>query len=361
LGPNCGTGELIEFDIYIESLSSDNDGDDNDGLEIALCNKDATTAAVCLMVYGDGPQLGYYDGTTHHKLQAVTLGEWHTIGVKITSTTKFALYLDDEEVTGGSDCDYVPAAATDLHEFRVTLDSTHTGDVYVDNLRQRTWVATEPDMEANDETEAFNTTGFGTSARDSMVTGAVASVTAPVSTTKDTVIDAIAEDAAAAKTAAEAGKLVTDKVDTMLQASGDNYQLTTDALENAPTGVTNYTIGSATTGEVGGMNLTAYQNKRFRDFTTGLPFAIPGASALTGKSLAFVVSKVKGAALWSLTSASSQITVGGTGDKYAYVSDDDTHTGTAGKYEWSLHNLTDDDLVNRGYLDIERCVEMPST
>ena len=200
-----------------------------------------------------------------------------------------------------------------------------------------------------------------TSTRSTFAGGAVASVTAPVTTTKDTVIDTINTDAAAAKTAAEAGKLVTDKVDTMLQASGDNYQLTTDALENAPTGVTNYTIGSATTGEVGGMNLTAYQNKRFRDFTTGLPFAIPGASALTGKSLAFVVSKVKGAALWSLTSASSQITVGGTGDKYAYVSDDDTHTGTAGKYEWSLHNLTDDDLVNRGYLDIERCVEMPST
>jgi hypothetical protein len=143
----------------------------------------------------------------------------------------------------------------------------------------------------------------------------------------------------------------------MVQGSGENCQFTGVALALAPTGATaSYSVSSVTVGEAPHVDLVLDQHAVIG------PVSIVAEVAQTGDSHALLVYDPADPAtvLWSLTTAGSEISVGGADDKTLTIADDDTHTASAGVWAYVLRNTTDDTVVCRGSLTIEAGPDVPT-
>lgn len=168
------------------------------------------------------------------------------------------------------------------------------------------------------------------------------------------IADAVLDEALAAHDTEDTlGNVLND----LVEESSGVYRLTAVALAGAPTGATaSYTVSETTVGTSPTVNLTAQQYTRFG------PFTITATAAQTGDSHRLMVYAADAPAtiLWSLTTADSEISVGGDGDLTLTITDTDAHTGTAGTWLYRLVNTTDDVEICRGALTIEEGPNVPA-
>jgi hypothetical protein len=130
----------------------------------------------------------------------------------------------DELLAADSDIDGAapPAVGSVFHELMTKTAGSFTYDQTTDSLEA-----------IRDRGDAAWLTATGFSTLDAAgVRAAVGLATANL----DTQLGDIATDADAAKTAAEAAKVTTDKLDDTLEDDGGTYRFTTNALEQAPAG-----------------------------------------------------------------------------------------------------------------------------
>lgn len=108
-------------------------------------------------------------------------------------------------------------------------------------------------------------------------------------------------------------------------------------------------------GQVTDNAITQYQHAAFGPFLFTITDSDGAAVDLSSAGLTFAVYEpgTPGTLLWTLTSAAGDITVGGDSNNQVTVSDDDTHTGTAGVYRYVLWDTTADAVRARGTLTIE--------
>ncbi|MCK9569273.1 hypothetical protein M0R72_10080 [Candidatus Pacearchaeota archaeon] len=152
-----------------------------------------------------------------------------------------------------------------------------------------------------------------------------------------------------------------DAPNTTAVASIRNASLFTGAfsgavLANAPTGATAaYSLSRATAGAVPRLDIELQQYGRFG------PITITAEVAQTGDSHAFLVYDPSNSstALWSLTTAGSEISVGGPEDKVLTLTDTDAHTATDGVFAYVLRNTTDDTIITTGALTIVPFPNLP--
>ena len=123
---------------------------------------------------------------------------------------------------------------------------------------------------------------------------------------------------------------------------------TAAVLANAPTGSTiTYSVSTTTVGAAPTVNITLYRYARIG------PLTITAETSQTGDSHALLVyAPGSSTVLWSLTTANSEISVGGDGVTLT-ITDTDAHTGTPGQYAYVLRNTTDDTVVCDGSITIE--------
>jgi len=152
---------------------------------------------------------------------------------------------------------------------------------------------------------------------------------------------------------------VTDKVDTMLVLDGAVYDFTTAALAAAPSGTTQVTFTpvavTVSAGAITDNAITQYQHAAFGPFLFTILDSDDNAVDLSAAALTFAVYKVgePDTILWSLTSGAGEITVAGDSNNEVTVEDDDTNTATAGIFRYVLWDTTNDLVRARGTLTIE--------
>jgi hypothetical protein len=128
---------------------------------------------------------------------------------------------------------------------------------------------------------------------------------------------------------------------------------------DAVSGVTNFTAANVTilpvastvsAGEVSDGSITVYQFAAFGPFTFTIIDDDENAVVLTGKSISFVVYDLKGTWLWQIDNCG----VSGTGHNIVTVSGGDTHTQSIYTARYVLRDTTDDTVLARGSLKVER-------
>ena len=106
-------------------------------------------------------------------------------------------------------------------------------------------------------------------------------------------------------------------------------------------------------GQVSASDVTLYQNAAIGPLVWSIVDSDGDAVDLGGKSLALVAHNASNSTgLWSLTSAAGELSVGGDNNNQITADADDTHTGDAGVWAYTLWNLSDDRVLARGRLAI---------
>jgi hypothetical protein len=172
-------------------------------------------------------------------------------------------------------------------------------------------------------------------------------------------VDAVKVDTAAVK-------VVTDRLDGMLIIDGSVYQYTTNALENAPGGMTTVQILPlfATTTESGlqAINrLSAYQHADFTVtfgvFDNSKPRQPIDLSAVALTWIAWVATDPETIIL-TLTTAGGKITVDGDDNNQVTLLGDTTDTAVAYKsLKWRLIGTTNDTQYANGFIDINESAQ----
>lgn len=106
--------------------------------------------------------------------------------------------------------------------------------------------------------------------------------------------------------------------------------------------------------------LTAYQHRRFGPFIITVVDEDGDPVNLSAATLVFVATDPDGdgtEALFTVTQASGDITVGGASNNVITIEQDDTNTGTALDFIWTITNTVTDAVVARGNRPVSR-IEM---
>lgn len=148
--------------------------------------------------------------------------------------------------------------------------------------------------------------------------------------------------------------VVAVKLNTGLQADGELWRFTTNALELAPTGATaSYTVGSAAVGAAPVVDLVLQQHAAI-----SLIAKIVADVSQEGDEHVLLVYDPGDPAtvLWSLDHSHVAI---GADHVTLSIADDDANTATAGVWRYVLRNTTDDTVVCVGSLSIEAMPDVP--
>lgn len=169
-------------------------------------------------------------------------------------------------------------------------------------------------------------------------------------------------DATSTQTSVNTANAVLTKLDTTWALNAGSYRFTAAALALGPSGSTSVTINPYTATVSGGAvsdsgKLTAYQHADFGPFTITVVDADGDPVALNASDLVFVAFDPDGdgtSALFRITGASGDITVGGAGSNVVTIHQDDTNTSTAMEFAWVLRDTSDDSVVARGNRPISK-------
>lgn len=154
--PGFGANYLFECDLWLTSVSTNNDGDSNDNLSVMLLfDSTLTTQGPSISVYGanngsgSGPSIGYVGPSfSHNKDTNINTGQWYKVGAKILNDTTYDLLLDDSTIQSAAT---QPNSLATKGGWRTAAVSRHTGDMHVANFRVIPWVATEPSISVGAE------------------------------------------------------------------------------------------------------------------------------------------------------------------------------------------------------------------
>ncbi len=131
-------GSIIEFDININNVSVGSDT--NDCFEICRSfNTSKIETQFCPVVYGDGNQFGYLDGSGHNKITGYNADTWYSIRIQPdydTDTYNYDLIDLDGTAYDIATPSFIASAYEGNFSVRIVgTGSGHTGTLYFDNFR----------------------------------------------------------------------------------------------------------------------------------------------------------------------------------------------------------------------------------
>jgi hypothetical protein len=212
-------------------------------------------------------------------------------------------------------------------------------------------------------TEANLDTKLGTLATSSELVGGLFSLNANIDGLIGTIGspdgETIAEDIAAVPTAVQNRQEMdanSEQFAAIVEDTGTTLPAAISAIETTANVTITPLQSTVSTGEVTEREIVSYQSAAFGPFTWTVTDSDGNTVDLSEKSVSLVVwaDGLPNAIAFQISGS-----VGGDNNNQVTVSQDDTNTGTAGKFGFALMNTTDDTVLARGTLHIKEQPDVP--